>query len=32
MYGLGGQMAICIPETGLCLCTLADLMDESTGV
>lgn len=32
MYGLGGQMGICIPEKKLCLCTTADLILDSTGV
>lgn len=32
MYGLGGQMALCLPEEGLCLCTTADMMLSSVGV
>lgn len=32
MYGLGGQMALCLPEKKLCLCTTADLIMDSTGV
>ena len=32
MYGLGGQMALCLPEEGICLCTTADMMLSSTGV
>lgn len=32
MYGLGGQMALCLPQEGLCLCTTADMMLSSTGV
>lgn len=32
MYGLAGQMAMCLPEEGLTLCTLANTMPSSTGV
>ena len=32
MYGLGGQMALCLPERGICLCTTGDLILDSTGV
>ena len=32
MYGLGGQMALCLPEQQLALCTTADMMLSSTGV
>ncbi len=32
MYGLGGQMALCLPEEKLCLCTTADLIMDSTAV
>lgn len=32
MYGLGGQMALCLPEEGLTLCTTADMILDSTGV
>ena len=32
MYGLGGQMAICIPEKKMSLCTVADLTMNGTGV
>ncbi len=32
MYGLGGQMAMCLPEKQLCLCTTADLMMDASGV
>ena len=32
MYGLGGQMALCLPERQLALCTTADMMLSSTGV
>lgn len=32
MYGLGGQMALCLPEKKLCLCTTADLIMDSTAV
>lgn len=32
MYGLGGQMALCLPEQQLALCTTADMMLSATGV
>lgn len=32
MYGLAGQMALCLPEEQLVLCTTADMMLSSTGV
>lgn len=32
MYGMGGQMGICIPEKGLSLCTTADLIMDAGGV
>ena len=32
MYGLGGQMALCLPQEQLVLCTTADMMLSSTGV
>ena len=32
MYGMGGQMAMCLPEKQLCLCTTADLIMDATGV
>lgn len=32
MYGLGGQMALCLPEKQLALVTTADLITDSTGV
>ncbi len=32
MYGMGGQMAMCLPEKQLCLCTTADLILDATGV
>ena len=32
MYGLGGQMALCLPQEQLALCTTADMMLSSTGV
>ena len=32
MYGLGGQMAFCLPEEKLSLCTLADTILSGTGV
>ena len=32
MYGLGGQMALCLPEEQLALCTTADMMLSATGV
>lgn len=32
MYGLGGQMALCLPEQGLCLCTTGDTMLNAMGV
>lgn len=32
MYGLGGQMALCLPERGICLCTTADLTLDAPGV
>ena len=32
MYGLGGQMALCLPDEQLALCTTADMMLSATGV
>lgn len=32
MYGMGGQLAICIPEKQLCLCTIADTQMDPYGV
>ena len=32
MYGLGGQLALCLPEKGLSLCTTADLILDAPGV
>ena len=32
MYGMAGQMALCLPEEGLSLCTTANTMPMSTGV
>ena len=32
MYGMGGQMALCLPESGVCLCTTADLTTDGPGV
>ena len=32
MYGLGGQMALCLPQEQLVLCTTADMMLSATGV
>ena len=32
MYGMGGQMAICVPEKQLALCTTADLILDQVGV
>ena len=32
MYGLGGQMALCLPDEQLALCTTADMMLSSVGV
>lgn len=32
MYGLAGQMAMCLPEEGLTLCTTANTMPTTTGV
>ncbi len=32
MYGMGGQMGICVPEKRLCLCTLADTQLDPRGV
>lgn len=32
MYGMGGQMALCIPQKQLCLCTTANTMLSGVGV
>lgn len=32
MYGLGGQMALCLPDKQLALVTTADLITDATGV
>ena len=32
MYGLGGQMALCLPKAQLALCTTGDMMLSQTGV
>ena len=32
MYGMGGQMAICVPQKRLCLCTTGDTQLEPEGV
>ena len=32
LYGMGGQMALCLPKEQLALCTTADMMLSSTGV
>ena len=32
MYGMGGQMAICVPEKQLILCTTGDLILDKSGV
>ena len=32
LYGVGGQMGICMPGKGLVLCTLADTMKDEQGV
>ncbi len=32
MYGLGGQMALCLPGEGLALCTTADMICDGAGV
>jgi hypothetical protein len=32
MYGLGGQLAICVPDKQLCLCTTADTQLDPCGV
>ena len=32
LYGMGGQMALCLPDSGVCLCTIADLTTDGPGV
>lgn len=32
IYGMGGQMALCLPKRGICLCTTADLTLDAPGV
>lgn len=32
LYGMGGQMALCLPDSGVCLCTTADLTLDGPGV
>ena len=32
LYGMGGQMALCLPDSGVCLCTIADLTLDGPGV
>ena len=32
MYGLGGQLAVCLPESGIVFCTVADTQLDAGGV
>lgn len=32
LFGVGGQLGLCLPEEGLCLCTTGDLTLDSQGV
>ncbi len=32
MYGIGGQLAICLPDDDLCICTVGDTMLDPLGI
>lgn len=32
MYGMGGQLALCVPEADMCLVTMADTLGDPAGV